>query len=62
MIKGKEKVQKLSDRKKKLLSEVEEQLVLHLKELGSLPSTSLKSGDPLLKKLQSYAENWRDEK
>ncbi|MFW9779032.1 MAG: hypothetical protein ACFFE8_09290 [Candidatus Heimdallarchaeota archaeon] len=61
MPKRKEEVERLSEKKKKLLSHVEEQLVLHLKELGSLPATSLKTSDPLFKKLQSYALKWRDE-
>ena len=51
---------KLTKEKKKFLSEVEKQLVAYLKELGSLPPTSLKSSDDLFKKLQSSAINWRD--
>lgn len=61
MIKKKKQPQKLTEEKRKFLSDVERQLVTYLKELGSLPPASLKSSDLLYEKLQSFASNWRDE-
>ena len=48
--------------KETFLSDVEFALVDYLKQLGSLPSHSIKQDDPLTKHLQFYAKKWREVK
>ncbi|MFX0182831.1 MAG: hypothetical protein ACFE95_07095 [Candidatus Hodarchaeota archaeon] len=48
--------------KETFLGDVEFALVEYLKQLGSLPSHSVKKDDPLTRKLQTYAKKWREVK
>ncbi|WP_455463363.1 hypothetical protein [Candidatus Hodarchaeum mangrovi] len=46
-------------REKEIFSSAESAIIGYLKELGTIPSSSIKESDPLTIMLQKYAHQWK---